>query len=163
MRAADIKKNSADNFQLCKNEFEEFSYTLDKKHLEKALLLKKELTGDENVDQASLVKTAQVFGLKNFEQGFQFPGVAHNQEAEDILQQFEIVEKDLNRELQSGVDPGKKIVSSYVATGEKAQKALQAKYGDMWTKPSADILAGKSNLIQTDAMQTDDFDEIIEI
>ena len=62
----------------------------------------------------------QVFAQRNFAKGFSFPEVAHNEDAEEILQQFEIVEKDLNRELQTGEEPGKKMIANYINAAQTA-------------------------------------------
>ena len=52
-----------------------------------------------------------------------------------MLEQLEIQEKDLNRELFNNVMPSKSQISSYVKKAVETKKALQDKYGEMWTVP----------------------------
>ena len=124
------------------DEFDKFSYTLDKKHLDAALSLKATLLAKENTDHNKLAKY-HVYSKSLFEKGFQFADIQHNQDSADVLETFEIAEKNLNRDLASNDTPSKKLIANYMKVAADTKKKLKAKFGEAWSEPNESQLDAK--------------------
>ena len=113
------------------DEFDKFSYSLDKSHLESALQIKASLLEKSNIEKEKLTHY-HVYAKSLFEKGFTMADISHNEASQEILEPFEIAEKDLNKDLTSNLPPSKKLIANYMKVMTKTKKGLQDKYGDMW-------------------------------
>ena len=82
------------------NEIDEFSKTLDRKHLDKALKTRTKLVDDEVIEEA-LVNQKKVYTVKLFQKGFKIESVANNEFSKAQLDELEIAERNLNNNIDN--------------------------------------------------------------
>ena len=73
----------------------------------------------------------QVNTKEIFEKGFQFPDVAKNDEAVNILEPIDIAQKNLN----SNPD-NKMLMDKFISTAQSTIKNLSSEFKDFWTDPT---------------------------